>query len=84
MAGPYPPAANRRRSPAISANQIRIAASIDLSARQQPKLKRIGWRPQLDIFIVSVTIAPTFGNDSMSAILNLTPNAISTPTMKLI
>ena len=38
---------------------------------------------QASIFVVSLTIAPTLANDSMSATLNLIPNSISTATMKL-
>src|SRR6185369_3733930 len=41
----------------------------------------INQRPR--IFIISVTIAPTFANDSMSATMNFTPNSSSTATMKL-
>jgi len=37
-----------------------------------------------NIFVISVTIAPTLENDSMSAILNFTPNSSSTATIKLI
>jgi hypothetical protein len=36
------------------------------------------------VFVTSVTIAPTFANDSTSATLNFTPNSISTATIKLI
>src|SRR6185312_3162545 len=40
-------------------------------------------KPHASILVVSLTIAPTLGNDSMSATLNFTPNSISTATMKL-
>ena len=37
----------------------------------------------LTMVIAAATIAPTLANDSTSAILNFTPNSISTATMKL-
>ena len=36
---------------------------------------------QASIFLVSLTVAPTLGNDSMLATLNFSQNSISTATM---